>query len=151
MAMTLAYYVERRLRGGARDGVQRLSDGTPVPGLAADSGLDFDDTIVPGQIVASILHLPSVTNTQAGELAIALRWSYGSLFGVSHVLLRSRLREPGASTVFGGILLTMTFAMFPLLGRTPAPWRWAPDVLATAVATHAAYVVTAALVDDNLR
>lgn len=151
MAMTLAYYVERRFRGGAHGGVQRLVDGTAVPGLASDSGLDFDDTIVPGQIVASILHLPSVTSTQAGELAIALRWGYGSIFGISHVLLRSRLREPGASAVFGGILLTMTFTMFPLLGRTPPPWRWAPDVLATAVATHGVYVVAAALVDDTLR
>ena len=31
--------------------------------------------------------------------------------------------------------------MFPLLGRTPPPWRWPPDVIATAIATHIAYVV----------
>lgn len=37
--------------------------------------------------------------------------------------------------------MTATLSLFPLLGRTPPPWRWPADVMATANATHAAYVV----------
>ena len=56
--------------------------------------------------------------------------------------------EPWASLVFGATLMTATFTLFPVLGRTPLPWRWTPDVLATSLGTHAAYVTAVALVDD---
>ena len=36
--------------------------------------------------------------------------------------------------------MTATITLFPLLGRTPPPWRWPPDMLATSVGTHVAYV-----------
>ena len=36
------------------------------------------------------------------------------------------------------------------LGRTPPPWRWRADMMATAIATHVAYVVAVAAVDDVL-
>ena len=35
-------------------------------------------------------------------------------------------------------------------GKTPPPWKWPPDVLATSFGTHAAYVGSLALVDDTL-
>ena len=54
------------------------------------------------------------------------------------------------SLVFGGTLMTATFTLFPLLGRTPPPWRWSPDVLATSLGTHVVYVAAVALVDDLL-
>jgi hypothetical protein len=38
--------------------------------------------------------------------------------------------------------------LFPVVGRTPPPWRWHPDVLATIIGTHAAYVGTVAAIDD---
>jgi len=41
-------------------------------------------------------------------------------------------------------------SLFPLLGRTPPPWRWPPDVMVTAVGTHVAYVTALAAVDDTL-
>ncbi len=47
--------------------------------------------------------------------------------------------------------MTATLTLFPLLGRTPPPWRWPPDVLATSVGTHVAYVTAVAVVDDDLR
>lgn len=149
MAMTLWYAVGHRLlRGGT---ASELADGTPVAGLTTASGLDYDDSVVPGEIVASILHLPSVTDRQAGEITVALRWSYGSAFGIAHVILRDRMREPAASLVFGGALMTMTLTAFPLLGRTPPPWRWPPAVMINAVGSHVAYVAAAAAVDDRLR
>jgi hypothetical protein len=131
--MTLAYELERRLRGGHR------------------GPLDYDDSLVPGQIVAGIMHLPHVTQREDRELGWALRWTYGSAFGLWHGVLRRRIGEPGASLLFGATLMSATLSLFPLLGRTPPPWRWPPDVMATSLATHAAYVTGVAVVDDGVR
>jgi hypothetical protein len=131
-ALTLSYRLEHRLR----------------PRHAAP--LDYDDSLVPGQIVASIMHLPHVTAREENELGLALRWSYGSAFGLWHGVLRRRLGEPRASALFFGTLMSATLSLFPLLGRTPPPWRWPPDVMATAIATHLAYVLAVATVDDRL-
>ena len=131
--MTLAYAAERHTR---RRHVGQL---------------DFDDSLVPGQIVASIMHLPHVTARGERDLGLILRWSYGSAFGLWHGVLRRHLREPWASAAFGGTLMTATLTLFPLLGRTPTPWRWPADVLATSLGTHAAYVAAVATVDDAAR
>jgi hypothetical protein len=131
--MTLAYALERRVR-------RRVS-----------GALDYDDSLVPGQIVASVMHLPHVTEREDRELGLILRWSYGSAFGLWHGTLRRIVPEPWASVLFGGTLMTATLTLFPLLGRTPPPWRWPPDVLATSVGTHVAYVTAVAVVDDDLR
>jgi hypothetical protein len=129
-AMTLAYRSEHRLRP------------------AVSGSLDYDDSLVPGEIVASVLHLGSVTDRTDAELGELLKWGYGSAFGLWHGILRRRLSEPWASLAFGATLMTATFTLFPVLGRTPPPWRWPPDVLATSLGTHAAYVTAVALVDD---
>jgi uncharacterized membrane protein YagU involved in acid resistance len=97
-----------------------------------------------------VLRLGDVSDREDAELGFALKWGYGSAFGLWHVLLRRRLPEPWASLAFGATLMSATFSLFPLLGKTPPPWKWRRDVLATSLATHAAYVVTAALVDDQL-
>jgi hypothetical protein len=128
-ALSGAYAIERRLRGSR-------------------GPLDYDDSLVPGQIVASIMHLPAVSAREEWDLGLGLRWTYGSAFGVWHGLLHRRFGEPAASVVFGATLMTLTFTMFPLLGRTPPPWRWPPDVIATCLGTHVAYVVAVAVVDD---
>ena len=130
-ALTLFYDVERRVRRRHR------------------GPLDYDDSLVPGKIVASIMHLPAVTPREDWDLGMALRWSYGSAFGLYHGILRRRLGEPWASAIFGATLMSATFSLFPLLGRTPPPWRWPPDVMATCLASHAAYVAAVAAVDDQ--
>jgi hypothetical protein len=130
-AMTAAYRLEHRVRRTTRD-------------------LDYDDSEVPGEIVASILHLGDLAPIQDRRLGLALRWSYGSAFGAWHGILRSVMPEPWAGIAFGSTLLGITFAAFPLLGRTPPPWDWPRDVLATAVGTHVVYTVTVAAVDDRL-
>jgi hypothetical protein len=132
-ALSLAYVVERRVR--------RRHQGP----------LDYDDSLVPGQIVVSILHLPHVRARDDRDIGWALRWSYGSAFGLYHGLLRRRIGEPRATAVFAATLMSATFSMFPLLGRTPPPWRWPPDVMATCLGTHAAYVSAVAAVDDQVR
>jgi hypothetical protein len=131
-ALTLAYAAERRIRAGRR------------------ASLDYDDSLVPGQIVASVLHLPHVTGREEQDLGLALRWSYGSVFGLMHGLLRRRIGDPWASAIFGTTLMSATLSLFPLLGRTPPPWRWPADVMATSLGTHVAYVVAVATVDDTL-
>jgi hypothetical protein len=65
--------------------------------------------------------------------------------------LRRLIPEPWASVAFGGTLMSATFTLFPVLGRTPPPWRWPIDVLATSIGTHVAYVTAVAAVDDGLR
>jgi hypothetical protein len=112
--------------------------------------LDYDDSLLPGKIVANVLRLGDVGDREDAELGFALKWGYGSVFGMWHVILRRRLPEPWASLVFGATLISATFSLFPVLGKTPPPWKWPADVVATSLATHAAYVVTAALVDDRL-
>lgn len=129
--MTGAYAIERRLRS------------KPGP-------LDYDDSLVPGRIVASIMHLPAVSAREDRDLGLVLRWGYGSAFGVWHGVLRRRFREPLASALFGATLMSATLSLFPLLGRTPPPWRWPPDVMATCLGSHLVYVVTLATVDDAL-
>jgi len=131
--MTLAYALEHRVRSGVK------------------GELDYDDGLMPGQIVATVMHLPHVTDRERHELGLSLRWSYGSAFGLLHGALHRRVREPLASAAFGSVLMTATFTLFPLLGRTPPPWRWPADVLATSVGTHVAYVAAVAAVDDRLR
>src|SRR4051795_13106507 len=101
-ALTLAYALERRLR----------------PRVAGP--LDYDDGLVPGRIVASVMHLPHVTARDERDLGLLLRWSYGSAFGIWHGALHRRLSEPWASAMFGATLMSATLSLFPLLGHTPA-------------------------------
>jgi hypothetical protein len=128
--MTLAYATERRLRPDH------------------SGALDYDDSLVPGQIVAGVMHLPHVTDSEENELGLILRWGYGSAFGIAHGALRRRLPEPWASAAFGGILMSATLTLFPLLGRTPPPWRWGAAMLATSFGTHVAYVTGVGVSDD---
>ncbi len=132
-ALTAAYAAERRLRP------------------THEGQLDYDDSLVPGQIVAGVMHLPHVTAREDQDLGLALRWGYGSAFGLLHGALRRAVGEPWASAAFGSTLMTATFTLFPVLGHTPPPWRWPSDVMATSLGTHAAYVAAVAAVDGGLR
>jgi hypothetical protein len=131
-ALSLTYALEHRLRPR-----------TTGP-------LDYDDGLVPGQIVAGIMHLPHATARDERDLGLLLRWGYGSAFGLLHGVLRRSVGEPLASAAFGGTLMSATLTLFPVLGRTPPPWRWRPDVMATSLLTHACYVGAVAAVDDQI-
>jgi hypothetical protein len=100
--------------------------------------------------VVSVLDLRHATGRDERDLGLLLRWSYGSLFGLMHGLLRRRLDEPEATIAFGGLLMSLTQTMFPLLGRTPPPWRWPRGYLASELVTHTAYAATVGFVDDRL-
>ena len=65
-----------------------------------------------------------------------------------------RAQEPLLRQVMGPAairFLDYAGELFPLLGRTPPPWRWPAAMLATSVGTHVAYVGAVAAVDDGLR
>ncbi len=149
--MAAWYHLERTMRRGRHNGVTALADRTPVEGLWSREGLDYDDSIVPGQIVARLLRLPEPEPREAKALTLALRWTYGPAFGIAHVLLRNRIREPYASMAFGTALMTVTSVAFPLLGRTPVPWRWPVDAQISSIGSHTAYIVAASVVDNILR
>src|SRR3954465_2309140 len=83
-ALTLAYALERRFR----------------PRVTGP--LDYDDGLVPGEIVAGIMPLPHVTGGEGRDLGLVLRWSYGSAFGLLHGVRPRSAGEPWASVVFGG-------------------------------------------------
>ncbi len=102
-ALTAAYGLGHRVRPGHR------------------GPLDYDDSLVPGQIVATILRLPAVTGREEEELGRILRWSYGSAFGLWHGLLRRRWREPQATGLFAGTLITATHDPVPAARSHPAP------------------------------
>ena len=74
-ALTAAYAAERRVRRGH------------------EGQLDYDDSLVPGKIVASVMHLPHVTARGDRDLGLALRWGYGSAFGLLHGMLRRTRRS----------------------------------------------------------
>ena len=77
-ALTASYAIERRMRP-RRQGP-----------------LDYDDSLVPGQIVASVMHLGHVSGREDRELGTILRWGYGSAFGLWHGLLRPAFPRAGA-------------------------------------------------------
>ena len=133
----------RRRRNG-RDDARLCRD--PRVARGCHDPLDDDDSLVPGEIVAKAIRLRHPTQHEEKDLGEGLRWSYGPIFGIWHVLLRRKLDEPLASVAFGATLMGAMLTLFPLLGHTPPPWRWGPAVQATCVATHVAYVVTAAAV-----
>lgn len=129
VALTLAYRAERMMRHRHH------------------GPLDYDDAPVPGWIVLHDLHLKDAGTAEEVKAGLILRWTYGSAFGVAHSLLRQRLPEPAATIVFGSALMAATFTLFPALGRTPPPWRWPLDVLATSIVTHALYAAAAGYTD----
>ena len=106
---------------------------------------------MPGQIVATVMHLPHVTDREERDLGLhpALELRLGVRPAPRR--LRRVVGEPWASATFGGTLITATLTLFPLLGRTPPPWRWPADTMATSLGTHAAYVAAVAAVDDAVR
>ncbi|HEY2226105.1 hypothetical protein [Actinomycetospora sp.] len=79
-----------------------------------------------------------------------VHWGYGSAVGAAHAELRHRLGEPAAGPVFFVGCETMALSLFPLLGETPAPWRWGPRLLTVSLAQHAVYAGTVAGVDALL-
>jgi uncharacterized membrane protein YagU involved in acid resistance len=119
--MTASYGLERRLRP---------SRGGP---------LDYDDSTVPSHAAMVVLRIHTLPERQQRWLGLLVHWGYGSLMGIPRVLLGRRLAHTVADGTYWAGLMVMTGSLFPLLGDTPPPWRWEPDVIATSVVQHAVY------------
>jgi hypothetical protein len=94
--MTIAWPIRSVLAGSAGTATMTLAYAAERPLRRVVRGpLDYDDGLVPGEIVATVMHLPHVTQRDERELGLLLRWSYGSAFGTLHGALRRLVREPG--------------------------------------------------------
>lgn len=127
--MTLSYAAEREVR------------------KVVDRPLDYDDGPAPAEAVRRLFGLPPLTEEQSSRLKSLVLWGYGSAVGVGHALLLRRWDEPGAGVGFFAGISAMAFALLPVLGGTPPPWKWPADIMATSIAQHAVYALTVAAVD----
>lgn len=76
--------------------------------LASRGGWTTMTASCPARSSRGIMHLPHVTAREEHELGMALRWSYSSVFGLWHGLLRRRAGEPLANVAFGATLMPPT-------------------------------------------
>ncbi|HET9077918.1 MAG TPA: hypothetical protein VFN68_13370 [Acidimicrobiales bacterium] len=132
-AMTASYGIERRLRH---------SGGGP---------LDYDDSTVPSHAAMVVLGIHRLDRRRQRQLGFLVHWGYGSAMGWVRTLLGDRMPPAAADGLYWAGLMAMAGTLFPLLGDTPPPWRWKPDVLATSLFQHGVYAVVAGAVSDRLR
>ncbi|MDL5155551.1 hypothetical protein [Actinomycetospora termitidis] len=116
--------------------------------------LDYDDS---DHVVVAASRLLQAVSGRAPESSGARRalfwlvhWGYGSAVGVAHAELRHRLGEPTAGIAFFLGCQTMALSLFPVLGGTPAPWRWTPRLMTTSLAQHVVYAGAVAGADAAL-
>ena len=93
--MTLTYALERHLRPNRR------------------GPLDYDDSPVPGQILASMMRVHDASSREVRYLGIILRWGYGSAFGIGHGALRRTVAEPWSTAIFAGTIMSSVLTPFP--------------------------------------
>jgi hypothetical protein len=80
-----------------------------------------------------------------------VHWGYGSAVGIAYeAIARAAPTRHAASAIFFTGCQSMAFALFPLLGRTPPPWRWRADVIAISLLQHAFYAATVDLTHQAL-
>lgn len=119
----------------------------------SDDGLiDYDasDHVV----VAASKFIRWDPSTENGRRAFfyLVHFGYGSIVALEYERLRRELgSEPRAMAAFFAACQTMALTVFPLLGDTPAPWRWRRDLLVTSVAQHALYASTVAATSHVFR
>lgn len=129
-AMTTSYGLERRLRS---------THGGP---------LDYDDSTVPSHAAMVVLRIHTLDARRQHQLGALVHWGYGSAMGIARAALGRRLAPRNATTAYWVGLMAMTGVLFPLLGDTPPPWRWRPDVVGTSLVQHAVYAAAVGAVVD---
>jgi hypothetical protein len=91
------------------------------------------------------------TPRQERALFVAVHWGYGSAVGIGYEVLRRTMSRTAATTMLYAGCQAMAFALFPLLGGTPPPWRWRPSLLVSSLGQHAVYAVAVAATGEALR
>ncbi|MCW2883881.1 MAG: hypothetical protein QOE54_1260 [Streptosporangiaceae bacterium] len=132
-AMTLTAALYARLRG------------------ETDRILDYDTSEHVAIAAATVLRVHPRSDTGERALFHLVHWGYGSAVGIAYQAIRHAVpSRPAAASVFFTGCQTMAFVLFPLLGRTPPPWRWRRDVIAISLLQHAVYAATVDLTDRAL-
>jgi hypothetical protein len=149
-------------------GYQAVTHEPPTAHAANERVVIFDTLPVPfsgpsTQLFTRPPHLPwAVRSVMAGTAAMgALRplqrgrprwqWSLGALGGLAHGVLRRRACEPRPSILLGGLLLTASFTVSPVLSSRPAAWRQDPGEAAAAALRCIAYAAIVGRLHDALR
>lgn len=118
----------------------------------ADGFVDYDATEHVTIAASKVIGWKPRTKRQQRLLFDAVHWGYGSAVAIEYDALRRRLgSERRAALAFYAACQGMAFALFPLLGETPPPWRWRRGVLLSSMGEHALYVATVATVSHALR
>src|ERR1044072_7714109 len=100
--MTIAWPVRSVLAGAAGTATTTVAYALERRVRWRESGpLDYDDSLVPGQIVATVMHLPQVTDREDHQLGVIRRGTYGAAFGLGQGARRGVVPEPWASVLFG--------------------------------------------------
>jgi hypothetical protein len=121
--MTATYALEHRIR------------------RSVQGPLDYDDGTVPVTAAMRVLGIRELDEGKRRALGLLVHWGYGSLVGAARLAIGDRWGPVGGTAAYYGGLMVMAGTLFPLLGDTPPPWRWDPDVLATSCVQHAVYAV----------
>lgn len=75
-----------------------------------------------------------------------VHWGYGSLVGTARVALGEVASPVAADALFFAGSQAMALSLFPLLGDTPAPWRWRAQPLVSSFVLHGVYAAVTGLV-----
>ena len=156
-AMVLAARLRRR-RYARRHGIAPAD---------IDEILDYDDSehvvIAASTLLRHVIGWAPRSPRGCQALFWLVHWGYGSVVGAGHVALQHSPRrsrrsvegstptgelgrggEPAADLAFFVGCQVMAFALFPVLGDTPPPWRWGRRLLVTSLVQHAIYAGTVA-------
>jgi hypothetical protein len=113
--------------------------------------VDYDASSHVVTAAATVLHWVPSSNRQRRALFALVHWGYGSATGMAYPLLRQATGSGRAATILFYLgCQTMAMVLFSTAGKTPPPWRWRIDTVASSLAQHAVYAVTVAATQHQL-
>jgi hypothetical protein len=113
--------------------------------------VDYDASSHVVTAASTVLHWEPSTQGQRRGLFLLVHWGYGSATGMAFPLLRRATGRRWVATILFYLgCQTMAMVLFPTAGRTPPPWRWRSDTIASSLVQHAIYAVAVSAVDSRL-
>jgi hypothetical protein len=114
--------------------------------------IDYDTSEHVAIAAATVLRLHPYSAARERALFHLVHWGYGSAVGIAYeVIVHTVPSRRATAAIFFTGCQTMAFVLFPLLGRTPPPWRWKTGVIAISLLQHAVYAATVDLAHLALR
>jgi hypothetical protein len=119
---------------------------------ATDRIIDYDTSEHVVIAAATVLRVRPRGDRERRALFHLIHWGYGTAVGIAYEAITHAVpARPAATATFFTGCQAMAFVLFPLLGRTPPPWRWQADVIAISLLQHAVYAATVDLTHRALR